>query len=256
MLFYKLLHLYRLNIHPPIPLHSPRLKVRFYYLHWSSLFQKIIQIHFWSHGLIITKHIFKYNLCRYYAFWVPVISAVFITEHLRVSKILSKGFVKLCMLLIPYYTRRTGNVLKICVPLEPKETWIWTEFQHDKGRSSASYIRDLRLPGSYLAMADIYCYYQTLPERGKWGSWDRLSLSVCVSPQITFEPISRVLWNSVGRLCRWRWSRRQTSVPLVSTIPKGRNASDSNQNTEIKVSWKINTVLINHYTIWRTFSFR
>jgi hypothetical protein len=44
-----------------------------------------------------------------------------------------------------------------------------------------------------------------------------LSLSVCVSvclsvcPHlITFEPIGRFLWNSVGRSCHWRWPRRRT----------------------------------------------
>jgi hypothetical protein len=36
-----------------------------------------------------------------------------------------------------------------------------------------------------------------------------ICLSVC-SPLITFEPIGRYLWNSVGRSCHWRWPRRRT----------------------------------------------
>jgi hypothetical protein len=49
-------------------------------------------------------------------------------------------------------------------------------------------------------------------------------LSVCVPPppQITFEPISRFLWNSVGRSRHWRWLRRQTFNPVPLTIPKWR----------------------------------
>jgi hypothetical protein len=46
--------------------------------------------------------------------------------------------------------------------------------------------------------------------------------SVCVSPLITFYPIGRVSWNSVGRSCHWRRSRRLTFNPVPSTIPKWR----------------------------------
>jgi hypothetical protein len=52
--------------------------------------------------------------------------------------------------------------------------------------------------------------------KGKWGFRDHQSvclsvcLPVCVSPLITFEPVCRFLWNSVGRSCHWRWPRRLT----------------------------------------------
>jgi hypothetical protein len=37
------------------------------------------------------------------------------------------------------------------------------------------------------------------------------SVCMCVPPPlITFEPVGRFLWNSVGRSCHWRWPRRHT----------------------------------------------
>jgi hypothetical protein len=54
-------------------------------------------------------------------------------------------------------------------------------------------------------------------KKGKWCLWDHQS--VCV-PLITFEPIGRFVWNSVGRSCHWSWPRLYNPVP--STIPKWR----------------------------------
>jgi hypothetical protein len=40
------------------------------------------------------------------------------------------------------------------------------------------------------------------------------------SPLITFEPVSRFLWNSVGSSCHWRWPWYHTLNPISSTIKK------------------------------------
>jgi hypothetical protein len=55
-------------------------------------------------------------------------------------------------------------------------------------------------------------------------AYEITSLSVClsVSPLITFEPVGRFLWNSVGRSCHSRWPLHLLSNPVSSTIPKWR----------------------------------
>jgi hypothetical protein len=49
-----------------------------------------------------------------------------------------------------------------------------------------------------------------------------LSACLCVSPLITIEPIGRLLWNSVGKSCHWRWPWSRTFlIPYLQPFQNG-----------------------------------